>query len=202
MFRKIIVILIVASISFHSIVPLSIKLHNTSYPQLGSLELTTKNQSDAELPLFKNFPELQKKLPHVTLGNFPTPIKKLENLEKMIGAKSLYFKDDGVSSKPVGGNKIRKLEFLFGHALTHGATTVITSGDVGSNHALATISCAKKLGLRGVSALTPQLNTKYLHRNILMTKYLGGEILYRDSDEKKYSAVLSLCKELHEREGK
>ena len=47
--------------------------------------------------LFEQYPLLKERLPYVSLGEFPTPVKHLENLGKEIGTDSLYTKHDGLS---------------------------------------------------------------------------------------------------------
>ncbi len=155
-----------------------------------------KTKEKSKIPLFKRFPNLAKKISHIKLGNFPTPIKKLENLGKEIGLDNFYLKNDGISSKPFGGNKIRKLEFLLADALDNNVKTVITVGDAGSNHALATIVSAQKLGLKTVSMLSPQLNTTYLHRNLLLSLFYGGQINYFESEEERDENIINI---LHEK---
>lgn len=153
--------------------------------QIKDLSKTTN-----PLPLFKKFPILQTKLSHVTLGDFPTPIIKLKTLGKELDANNLYLKNDGISSTPFGGNKIRKLEFLLADALYNNSKTIMTVGDAGSNHATATIICANKLGLKTISMLEPQLNTSYLRRNLLLSNYFGGDIHYYPNPETKALAIL------------
>src|SRR5579862_8787556 len=99
------------------------------------------------IPLFDAYPTLKEKIPYIKLGNFPTPIKKLENLGHYLGAKNLYIKQDNLSGDLFGGNKVRKLEFLLGAAEKLNATGVITTGGAGSNHVLATAAYAKKLDM-------------------------------------------------------
>jgi D-cysteine desulfhydrase len=48
----------------------------------------------------------------------------------------------------LGGNKIRKLEFLLADALERGCDSVITSGSLQSNHCRATALAARQLGLQ------------------------------------------------------
>jgi D-cysteine desulfhydrase len=64
------------------------------------------------ITLFEQYSSLREKLPYVQLGEFPTPILRLNQLGKDVGAAQLYFKNDGVSGLDYGGNKIRKLEFI------------------------------------------------------------------------------------------
>jgi len=148
-----------------------------------------------KLPLFKQYPLLEKKLSYVALGNFPTPIIKLSKLSDKLSVDGLYLKNDGVSGVPIGGNKVRKLEFLFGDALARRAKMVITVGRAGSNHALTTVAWAKKFGLEAHSFLSPQLNAAYLQRNLLLTLYYGGKIHYFDTNEKRNKAAQEFCKE-------
>lgn len=128
------------------------------------------------MPLFELFPVLEERLPFVSLGKYPTPILKLDKLGEKIGVPKLYIKQDGLTARPFGGNKIRKLEFVLGDALRQGAKEVLTFGFAGSNHCLATALCAKKLGLRSISMLLPQPNAHYVRRNLLMSLHAGAEL--------------------------
>ena len=46
--------------------------------------------------------------PKVSLGVFPTPIQKLENISHLLGT-NVYIKRDDLSGLGLGGNKVRKL---------------------------------------------------------------------------------------------
>lgn len=50
------------------------------------------------LPLFKAYPQLQAKLPYVSLAELSTPVHKLNNIEKTLNAEQLYIKRDNLSS--------------------------------------------------------------------------------------------------------
>jgi hypothetical protein len=56
------------------------------------------------ISLFKYYPLLKDKLPYVSLGDFPTPIEKLERLGKDISLNQLFIKRDDLSGKFYGGN--------------------------------------------------------------------------------------------------
>ena len=126
--------------------------------------------------LFKHYPLLREKLPYVALGEFPTPVQKLDRLGGEVGMSQLYIKRDDLSGKIYGGNKPRKLEFLLGNALRSNAKEVIAFGGVGSNHALATAIYAPQCGLKSISMLMPQPNAHYVRRNLLMSRYCGAEL--------------------------
>ena len=58
--------------------------------------------------------------PRVSLGVFPTPIHKLENISRLLGT-NVYIKRDDLTGIGLGGNKVRKLEFLLADARAKGA---------------------------------------------------------------------------------
>jgi len=128
------------------------------------------------ISLFKYYPLLKDKLPYVSLGEFPTPVEKLERLGKNIGVNHLFIKRDDLCGKVYGGNKVRKLEFILGNAINNNVTDVITFGFAGSNHALATALYARHLGLKSISMLMPQPNTHYLRSNLLMSHSYRAEL--------------------------
>lgn len=128
------------------------------------------------IPLFARYPTLRENLPYVSLGVFPTPIKRLTELGKAIGADNLYLKHDGLSGSLYGGNKVRKLEFLLGDALQKRVEEILTFGCAGSNHALAAAVYAQKVGLRCISMLLGQPNAGYVQRNLLFSYICGAEI--------------------------
>ncbi len=66
----------------------------------------------------------------------PTPIEYLPRLTKEIGADvEIYAKrDDCNSGLAMGGNKLRKLEYIVPDAIASGADTLVSIGGVQSNH--------------------------------------------------------------------
>jgi D-cysteine desulfhydrase len=128
------------------------------------------------IPLFEQYPLLREKLAYVPLGEFPTPVQKLERLGAELGVSQLYIKRDDLSGRAYGGNKPRKLEFILGSALRSKATEVITFGGAGSNHALATAIYTRQIGLKTISMLMPQPNAQYVRRNLLMSHCCGAEL--------------------------
>jgi 1-aminocyclopropane-1-carboxylate deaminase/D-cysteine desulfhydrase-like pyridoxal-dependent ACC family enzyme len=138
------------------------------------------------ISIFEHYPVLKEKIPHIRLGEFPTPIRHLRKLGKKIGADYLYLKHDGLSGPVYGGNKIRKLEFLLGDALRKQAREVLTFGCAGSNHALATAINAQRVGLQCTSILLAQPNARYVRRNLLMSHVYGAEIHHFKSKMASY----------------
>ena len=146
------------------------------------------------LPLFRDYPRLQARLPHVSLGTLPTPVESLD-VGGDGGARGLFIKRDDLSGTTYGGNKVRKLEFLFGRILGTGAKEVITIGFAGSNHAVATAIYAKQLGLRCTSLLMPQRNAHYVRRNLLASVHYEARLCgYRNLPLLSAGLVGALCR--------
>jgi D-cysteine desulfhydrase len=107
-------------------------------------------------PLFEIWPELEAELGFLALGDFPTPIERLERISGAAGLADVHVKRDDLSSPAYGGNKVRTLEPLFGQARREGRDTVVATGAYGSNHAVATVVHARRVGFRSGIVLFPQ----------------------------------------------
>lgn len=105
-------------------------------------------------------------LPYVELASLPTPVVPLDGLGQRLGLDRLYCKRDDLSGQDYGGNKVRKLEFLFGEALSQGHKGVMTIGAIGSNHVLATSIYARKLGLTPMAQHYPQPLNAHVTKNL------------------------------------
>ena len=90
--------------------------------------------------------------PRIRLAALPTPIQKLENISRLLDT-NIYIKRDDLTGIGLGGNKVRKLEFLLADAKRKGAEIVFTTGGAQSNHAMLTAACAKKLGMEPILIL-------------------------------------------------
>ena len=87
------------------------------------------------------------RFPRVSLARLPTPIEPLSRLSAHLGGPQLFVKRDDLTGLGLGGNKLRKLEFLLGEALAQGADSVLTVGALQSNHARQTAAACARLGL-------------------------------------------------------
>ena len=90
--------------------------------------------------------------PRIPLAVLSTPIQKLENISRLLNT-NVYIKRDDLTGIGLGGNKIRKLEFLLADAKRKGAEVVFTTGGAQSNHAMLTAACAKKPGMEPILIL-------------------------------------------------
>jgi D-cysteine desulfhydrase family pyridoxal phosphate-dependent enzyme len=93
--------------------------------------------------------ELFTSIPRYCLLNLNTPIERLDRLRQALpGAPQLWIKRDDLTGYLGGGNKLRKLEYVMAHALSLGATTIVTTGSITSNLARTTALIARRLGLK------------------------------------------------------
>ena len=120
-------------------------------------------------------------IPRLSLGLFPTPIHKLENISRELGAE-IWIKRDDLTGLGLGGNKVRKLEFLLAEAKAQGAEIVFTTGGAQSNHAMLTAAAANRLGMTPVLILKKRGVTA-CRGNQLLEKLLGTEVIFLDTDD-------------------
>ena len=128
------------------------------------------------IPLFRKYPALEKALPWMSIGNYPTPVHKMESLGKAAGYPELWVKRDDKSSSIYGGNKVRKLEFAIADAMRKKKKYMLTVGGVGTNHGLATTIHCRNAGIKTVLCLIPQPITQKVQENLLLDRYFGAEI--------------------------
>jgi len=114
-------------------------------------------------------------LPRTPLAEWPTPLQALPRLTAALGGPHLWVKRDDRTSLATGGNKVRKLEYLLGHALQLGATAVITTGAHTSNHAALTVAACRRLGLHPYLVLRqPPAGAAQHQGNLLLDELLGA----------------------------
>ena len=109
----------------------------------------------------------------------PTPLEKLERLSRQLG-RDVFVKRDDITPFALGGNKVRKLEFLAADALAQRADTLVTAGAIQSNHVRQTAALAARLGLGCVALLENPIGTSdsnYLgNGNRLLLDLFGTEV--------------------------
>jgi 1-aminocyclopropane-1-carboxylate deaminase len=111
----------------------------------------------------------------------PTPIEHLPRLTQALGGKvQIYAKrDDCNSGLAMGGNKLRKLEYIVPDAIASGADTLVSIGGVQSNHTRLIAAVAAKIGMKCVvvqEKWVPHHDAVYDRvGNILMTRLMGAD---------------------------
>lgn len=118
--------------------------------------------------------------PKISLGVFPTPIQRLNNISTLLHT-NVYVKRDDLSGLGLGGNKVRKLEFLLSEAQEQGAEIVFTTGGAQSNHAMLTAAAAGKLGMKAILVLKKRGVTACMG-NQLLEHLMGTDVRFLDTD--------------------
>ena len=121
-----------------------------------------------------------KEFDKVSLGIFPTPIHRLDNISCLLGAE-IYVKRDDMTGIGLGGNKVRKLEYLLADAKAQGAKVVFTTGGAQSNHAMLTAAAARKLGMTPILILKKRGVTA-CQGNQLLERLMGVDVRFMDTD--------------------
>lgn len=117
----------------------------------------------------------------VKLAFLPTPLQELPRLTHALKGPRLLIKRDDQTGLALGGNKTRKLEYLFGDALKQDIDTIITAGAIQSNHCRQTAAAAAQMGLR----CDLLLNGKYprlFEGNVLLDNLLGAHIHWKGEE--------------------
>ena len=110
-----------------------------------------------------------------------SPIQKLERLTKHLGGATLWAKrEDCNSGHAFGGNKMRKLEFLVADALAQGCDTLVSIGNVQSNHTRQVAAAAAVAGLKCVLVQESWVDwpdvTYDRVGNILLSRLMGADV--------------------------
>jgi len=112
--------------------------------------------------------------PRLTLGQFPTPLEDAPGLSRRLGTRVLVKRDD-LTGLALGGNKVRKLEFLLAEALQQGSDCVITTGGSQSNHARLTAAACRRAGLDCYLVLDRGVHPED-QGNLLLDRLFGAHV--------------------------
>lgn len=122
----------------------------------------------------------------VRLASLPTPVEPLDTLARALGlpAGRLFVKRDDLTGLALGGNKVRKLEYLCAEALAQGARHLVTAGQAQSNHCRQTAAAAVKLGL-GCTILLDGERPAAFDGNLILDVLFGATIYWTNLGELK-----------------
>jgi 1-aminocyclopropane-1-carboxylate deaminase len=115
----------------------------------------------------------------LTFGS--TPIERLPRLSEALGGRIEIFakRDDCNSGLAMGGNKLRKLEYIVPDVIASGADTLVSIGGVQSNHTRLVAATAAKIGMKCVviqEKWVPHYDAVYDRvGNILMSRLMGAD---------------------------
>lgn len=112
----------------------------------------------------------------------PTPIESLPRLTAHLGGEvELYAKrEDCNSGLALGGNKLRKLEYIIPDAIASGADTLVSIGGVQSNHTRMVAAVAAKIGFKCrlvQESWVPHEDAVYDRvGNIMLSRLMGADV--------------------------
>jgi L-cysteate sulfo-lyase len=143
--------------------------------------------------------ELFTSIPRYCLLNLNTPIERLDRLRQALpGAPQLWIKRDDLTGYLGGGNKLRKLEYVMAHALSLGATTIVTTGSITSNLARTTALIARRLGLKCELILSGG-DARSARANWRVAELLGVKIHSVAQSNERSSRMKEVARMLEER---
>src|SRR3954471_12475159 len=112
----------------------------------------------------------------------PTPIEFLPRMTAALGGKVQIWakRDDCNSGLALGGNKLRKLEYIVPDAIASNADTLVSIGGVQSNHTRMVAAVAAKIGMKCVivqESWVPHEDAVYDRvGNILLSRVMGADV--------------------------
>src|SRR6185369_8146336 len=92
-------------------------------------------------------PSSLERFQRIGLAHLPTPFEPMKRLSAHLGGPRLWVKRDDCTGLGLGGNKLRKLDYVLKQAFEQGADTLVSGGVVQSNSQRQVAAAAAKLGL-------------------------------------------------------
>jgi D-cysteine desulfhydrase family pyridoxal phosphate-dependent enzyme len=112
----------------------------------------------------------------------------------------LLVKRDDVMELAMGGNKVRKLEYLMADAQSKGCNVVITTGDLHSNHTRLTAAAARKLGMRPILVMKGK-KPESITGNLLLDYLFDADVRYFDGERKEIPSEMEKIRSEEEAKG-
>lgn len=136
--------------------------------------------------------------------HLPTPLEYLPTMSEKLGI-NLYIKRDDLTGLGMGGNKLRKLEYLLYDAQQKGYTMLLTMGGAQTNHGRLTAAVAAKYGLRCAIICVDEYPGE-VSANILLDRMMGADVILRKDDgsaseSEQYRRLSALVRQKYEAEG-
>lgn len=130
----------------------------------------------------KDLQNLFNQLPRKSVGFYPTPFHKLENLSRIKGINLFMKREDMAGPGSLSGSKMRVAELIIGQALQDGVDTIITQGAYLTNSGMQFATAALVAGITPILFLTrdeDQHGTLSEYRgNLLLDKLMDVETHY------------------------
>jgi D-cysteine desulfhydrase family pyridoxal phosphate-dependent enzyme len=147
-------------------------------------------------------PSLLNTLPRLRLAQLPTPLEEARRLSESLGGPRILFKRDDLTGVALGGNKVRKLEFVIGRAVAEGMDSLVVSGGFQSNLARIAAAMGNRLGLQVVLVLGGEPGEPRLPTGNLLLDHLFGVTVHTVDTSPRWefgTAVEDIAEDLRRR---
>jgi D-cysteine desulfhydrase family pyridoxal phosphate-dependent enzyme len=121
------------------------------------------------------------RLSKIKLIPAPTPFEKAERLTKALGGPAIWLKRDDLTGIGLGGNKVRKLEYLLSDALNKNCNVAVTTAAMHSNFLRVFTAACNRCGIKPVVFMRGK--EEIPEGNYLCTALSGAEMHYVDTDD-------------------
>lgn len=123
--------------------------------------------------------ELLSPFPRLGLATLPTPLQRLYRISSALDGPRLWVKREDMTGLGLGGNKLRKLDYVLHQAVAEGCDSLVSGGVVQSNSQRQVAAAASKLGLECHLAVfhgrVPSPTASYLATgNALLNRLFGA----------------------------
>src|SRR6185437_7675645 len=144
------------------------------------------------------------RFPRLGLAHLPTPLEPMHRLSAHLRGPRLWVKREDCTGVGLGGNKLRKLDYVLREAIDLGADTLVSGGVVQSNSQRQVAAAAAKLGLACHLAVyhgrlappTPDYETS---GNALLNRLFGATLHPTEWTGDRNRAIHALANELASR---
>ena len=117
------------------------------------------------------------KIKRIHFANLPTPLEKCDNLSKHLKVNEIFIKRDDLTGLAFGGNKVRHLEFRFGHILNNDFNHIVNANMGISNNSRLWSAASVINNIPLTLIMSDELNTE-LQGNHLLNFLMDIEIIY------------------------
>ena len=101
------------------------------------------------------------RFPRLGLAHLPTPLEPMRRLSAHLGGPRLWVKREDCTGVGLGGNKLRKLDYVLHEAIAAGADTLVSGGVVQSNSQRQVAAAASWMRPRSARLALPGENSPY-----------------------------------------
>ncbi len=131
------------------------------------------------------------RLEKISLCALPTPLQASSRLGEALGIGNLYLKRDDLLGLALGGNKLRKMEFITASSQSKGAGALLTVGSLESNLVSVLSLSARMLDMKAGVVFIAPTGPRRKNLNSRLEAVLGAEVRMVEYDEADLSSKVS-----------